>query len=152
MVIRRGTAADAEAIAGVINRAFAVERDFREGDRTSAQEIAGMLERETFLVAEEGGRLAGAVLVSIRGEEGYFGMLAVDPSLQRSGTGRGLLAAAEEHCRRAGCTVMTMSTGQARTELIPYYQRLGYRLTGTELSSSPAFKRPIAVVHMAKKL
>ncbi|MFL5370428.1 MAG: GNAT family N-acetyltransferase, partial [Myxococcales bacterium] len=72
--------------------------------------------------------------------------------IQSKGVGRALLAAAEEHCRRAGCTKMTMSTGEDRTELIPYYERLGYRLTHVEPSTSPAFKRPIRVVHMAKDL
>ena len=79
-------------------------------------------------------------------------MLAVDSSVRRSGVGRALLAAAEEHCRQAGCTKMTMSTGEDRKELIPYYQRLGYRVTAIEPSTSPAFKRPIRIVRMAKSI
>jgi hypothetical protein len=47
---------------------------------------------------------------------------------------------------------MTMSTGEDRTELIPYYERLGYTLTHVEPSTSAAFQRPIRVVHMAKDL
>jgi GNAT superfamily N-acetyltransferase len=151
-VIRRAEEREAGEIARIINAAFEVEREFRQGARTSPAEISRLIERDVVLVAEEDGRLTGAVHTVVDGATGYFGMLSVDPDLQRKGVGRALLAAAEEHCRRAGCTKMTMSTGEDRTELIPYYQRLGYRLTHVEASTSPAFKRPIRVVHMTKDL
>jgi hypothetical protein len=47
---------------------------------------------------------------------------------------------------------MTMSTGEDRTELIPYYGKMGYRVTSIESSTSPAFKRAIRVVSMEKPL
>jgi len=151
-VIRRADTRDAAGIARVINAAFEVEREFRQGERTSGAEIEKLLERDVFFVAEEGGRLIGAVHTSVDGATGYFGMLAVDPALQRGGVGRALLSAAEEHCRKSGCAKMTMSTGEDRTELIPYYRRLGYRVTAIEPSTSAAFKRPIRIVRMAKDL
>lgn len=151
-MIRRARTEDVPEIARIINAAFEVEREFREGARTSAEEIAKLLEHDVFFVAEQDGRLVGAVHTSIDGVTGYFGMLSVDPSLQRGGVGRALLSAAEDHCRKAGCTRMTMSTGEDRTELIPYYERVGYRVTSIEPSSSPAFKRPIRIVKMAKDL
>ena len=94
------------------------------------------MERETFPVAEQDGRLVGAVEVRTSGAVGYFGMLAVDAGERRAGLGRALVEAAEEHCRRSGCTVMTMSTGEDRTELIPYYEKMGYRVTATERSDN----------------
>jgi GNAT superfamily N-acetyltransferase len=151
-VIRRAASAEADEIARIINEAFEVEREFRKGLRTSEAEISRLLERDAFFVAEEAGRLIGAVHTSAAGATGYFGMLAVDSSSRRSGVGRALLAAAEEHCRRAGCTTMTMSTGEDRQELIPYYGHLGYRVISIEPSTSPAFKRPIRIVHLAKEL
>jgi ribosomal protein S18 acetylase RimI-like enzyme len=151
-VIRRAEDSEAGEIARIVNAAFEVEREFRKGDRTSATEIAGLLERDAFFVAEEAGRLIGAVHTAIEGTSGYFGMLAVDSSIRRAGVGRALLTAAEEHCRRAGCTKMTLSTGEDRKELIPYYERLGYRVTLIEPSTSAAFKRPIRIVRMAKDL
>jgi GNAT superfamily N-acetyltransferase len=151
-VIRRAEKHEAGEIARIINAAFEVEREFRQGARTSAAEISGLIERDVVLVAEEEGRLVGAVHTVIEGAIGYFGMLSVDPALQRKGVGRALLAAAEEQCRKAGCTTMTMSTGEDRTELIPYYGRLGYRVTHVETSTSAAFKRPLRVVHMTKDL
>jgi len=152
MVIRRATEAEADQIARIINAAFEIEREFRHGERTSASGIRKLMERETFLVAEQGGRLVGAVEVRVSGTVGYFGMLAVDAGERRAGLGRALVEAAEEHCRRAGCNVMTMSTGEDRTELIPYYEKMGYRVTATERSDNPAFKRAIRIVKMEKGL
>ena len=151
-MIRRATDGEAEEIARIINVAFEIEREFRQGDRTSASEIRAQMVRETFLVAEQMGRLIGAVEVRVEGASGYFGMLAVDASARGGGIGRELVEAAEDHCRRAGCTVMTMSTGEDRTELIPYYEKMGYRVTAIEPSTSAAFKRAIRIVKMEKPL
>ena len=110
------------------------------------------MEQETFLVADDDGRVIAAVEVRVDGDIGYFGMSAVDASVRRGGLGRRLVEAAEAHCRSAGCSVMIMSTGENRAELIPYYEKMGYRVTGVEPSTSPAFKHPIRVVKMEKRL
>jgi ribosomal protein S18 acetylase RimI-like enzyme len=146
------TAADVDAIVRIVNAAFEIEREFREGDRTSAADIRLLMVRETFLVAADAGTLVGAVEVRVDGTRGYFGMLAVDEAARRAGVGRALVAAAEEFCRRAGCTRMTMSTGEDRAELIPYYEKQGYRVTAIESSTSAAFKRKIRIVNMEKPL
>ena len=151
-MIRLATAAEADEIARIINAAFEIEREFRQGERTSPAEIRKLMNRETFLVVEEMGRLIGVVEVRIEGTIGYFGMLAVDPSARRAGVGRALVEAAENHCRGAGCTIMTLSTGEDRTELIPYYEKMGYRVTAIEPSTSAAFKRVIRIVKMKKPL
>ncbi len=62
---------------------------------------------------------------------GYFGMFAVRPALQNRGIGRALVAEAE---RRAitewGCSALRMLVICHRTELIAWYERLGFALTG----------------------
>jgi ribosomal protein S18 acetylase RimI-like enzyme len=143
---------DVAAIVAVINEAFEVEREFRRGERTSAAEIGALLARDTFLVDEREGRVVAAVHVRATGDTGYFGMLAVLRGAQGSGIGRALLDEAERHCREAGCTRMTLSTGEDRKDIIPWYQRLGYRITKIEPSTSSAWSRPINVVHMEKPL
>jgi len=151
-MIRRADHVDAEEIVRIINAAFEIERELRQGDRTSAAEIRRLMDREIFLVAEHMGRLVGAVEVRVEGGTGYFGMLAVDAAARRAGMGRALVEASEDLCRRAGCTVMTLSTGEERVELIPYYEKMGYQLTAIETSNAAAFKRPIRVVKMEKGL
>ena len=152
MPIRPATDAEAEEIALIINAAFEVEREFRTGARTSAAQVRELMARETFLVAEQEGRLAGVVEVRAAAPIGYFGMLAVDPAARRAGLGRALVEAAEAHCRRAGCTAMTLSTGEDRRELFPYYGAMGYEVVDVRESSSAAFNRPIRVVTMSKTL
>jgi GNAT superfamily N-acetyltransferase len=77
------------------------------------------------------GDLAGAVYVEIRGHRGYFGLLSVDPGRQKQGLGRALVAAAEGHCREAGCRDMDLDVVNLRQELPAFYSALGYRAVGT---------------------
>jgi len=116
----------------VVNSAFAVET-FLEGTRTDAERIAEMLGKGEFLVAESPGpQLVACVFTQSRGDRGYLGMLAVDPSAQGRGIGRAMVGAAEAHCRRAGCLRMELSVLSLRPELLPFYKRLGYVETGRE--------------------
>lgn len=153
--IRVATEHDIERIAAVVNAAFEVERPMRlSGHRTSSQNVGELMAGgNVFFVSEEEGKLLGAVMVRITGTTGYFGMLAVDPSLQKGGIGRALREHAEAYCRERGCREMTLSTGDFRTELLPYYQRAGYSVVKVEAGPAewglvPGFK----VVHMAKAL
>ncbi|MFN7127588.1 MAG: GNAT family N-acetyltransferase, partial [Brevundimonas sp.] len=84
------------------------------------------------LLAHSDGALVGCVQVARVGDDRtYLGMLTVEPSLQASGLGRRLLAAAETEAvaRFAACR-MEMTVIHRRAELIAWYQRRGYRPTG----------------------
>lgn len=146
---------EADQVADVVNRAFEVERPMRShGDRTSSENVRQlMLAGDTFFVAEQDSRIIGAVLVRITGHTGYFGMLAVDPALQRGGIGRALREHAEEFCRQHGCAEMTLTTGDFRTELLPYYSRAGYSIVSTEPGPAEwSMRNEFRIVHMAKPL
>jgi len=57
-----------------------------------------------FLVAENpAGQVVATVYVEVRGERGYFGMLAIDPRQQGTGLGQRMVEAAENHCRQHRC-------------------------------------------------
>ena len=129
--IRVARTDDASAIATLITLAYRVEDFFITGDRTDAADVRRLMQHGAFLVLEEDGVLVGAVYVKARAGSGYFGMLSVDPSRQGEGLGRRLIDAAEEWCRTAGCAEMEIEVVSLRTELPPFYQRLGYVLTGT---------------------
>jgi GNAT superfamily N-acetyltransferase len=129
--IRVARTDDASAIATLITLAYRVEDFFITGDRTDAADVKRLMQDGAFLVLEEDGVLVGAVYVQVRARSGYFGMLSVDPSRQREGLGRRLIDAAEEWCRTAGCTEMEIEVVSLRTELPPFYERLGYVLAGT---------------------
>lgn len=60
----------------------------------------------------------------------YFGMLSIHPELQRFGFGRFLINAVEKIAKEKGYSKVKMSVIEQRLELIAYYQRRGYHLTG----------------------
>jgi ribosomal protein S18 acetylase RimI-like enzyme len=70
--------------------------------------------------------------VELRKEAGrlYLGMLSVRPATQGRGVGKALLKAAEGHARVEGCETIFMTVISGREELINWYLRHGYRLTG----------------------
>ena len=144
---------DAENIARLVNNAFRPERFFTDGDRTNPDKVRALLEKGKFFLAEEAGALAGCVYVELRGERGYFGLLAVDPALQRSGLGSRLVAIAEGECRSAGCRFMDLTIVNLRTELPPFYNRLGYVENGTLPFPSDQYpNQPCHLVRMSKPL
>lgn len=152
--VRLATAADAAAIADLVNAAFQVEATFKIGDRTDVDDIRDHLERGQFLVAvDPAGAMLACVYLESEGARGYFGMLSVAPSLQRSGMGRRLIAEVEDRCRARGCSVMEIQIVDRRTELPPYYRRLGYVESGTTpFESADKLKLPCHFVRMTKPL
>jgi GNAT superfamily N-acetyltransferase len=92
-----------------VNAAFRSERFFIDADRTDPDKVRTLLEKGKFLMLFEEDVLAGCVYIELRGERGYFGLLAVEPQRQRSGIGARLIAAAEQQCRSAGCRFMDLT-------------------------------------------
>lgn len=130
--IRVATPAETAAIASIINRAFSIET-FLEGTRTDEAQLSEMMGKGIFLLAcDSSERLVASVYVELRGERGYFGMLAVDPAHQGSGIGRAMVESVEDYCRQRGCKFMDISVLSLRTELPPFYRKLGYVETGTD--------------------
>ncbi len=153
MTSRTAESEDAGNIARLVNAAFRPERFFIDHDRTNPEKVRELLRKGKFLLAEEAGALAGCVYVEVRGERGYFGLLAVDPALQRSGLGSRLVAAAEEYCRAAGCQFMDLTIVNLRTELPGFYHRLGYVESGTlPFPSEQEANQPCHLVRMSKPL
>jgi GNAT superfamily N-acetyltransferase len=131
MEMRFADESDLPALTDLINNAFKVEAFFIARDRLTLEEARVYFERGRFLLAEDGGALAGAVYVELRGDRSYFGLLSVDPDRQKSGLGRRLIAAAEEFAREMGSHHMDITVVNLRTELPPIYRRLGYVEDGT---------------------
>jgi GNAT superfamily N-acetyltransferase len=151
---RTAGSADAANIAHLVNLAFRPERFFIDGDRTDPEKVRALLQKGKFLLAEEAGTLIGSVYVELRGERGYFGLLAIDPARQRAGLGSCLIKAAEEYCRASGCLFMDLTIVNVRVELPGYYRRHGYAENGTlpfpEDQHPP--KMPCHLVRMSKAL
>jgi GNAT superfamily N-acetyltransferase len=150
--MRTAEPADAPAIARLVNAAFRPERFFIDADRTNPERVAALLQKGEFLLLYEKGVLAGCVYTELRGKRGYFGLLAVDPQHQRSGIGAHLIAAAEQHCRSAGCCFMDLTFVNVRQELPAYYQRFGYAENGTLPFPPDQVTIPVHLIQMSKPL
>lgn len=147
--VRRAGSEDCAALAGLVNRAYAIEEFFVDGDRTNAAEIARMMETGTFVVLDAPEGLAAAVYVEA---SGYFGMLAVRPELQGQGLGKRMVKVAEAMCEAAGAQTMRLRIINLREELARWYRSLGYRETGTTPYAHRPVKKPVHFVEMAKVL
>lgn len=151
---RFATKADVSALVSLINAAYQVEKFFKIGERTDADEVASHLESGRFLLLEDGPTLTGCIYVELRGERSYVGMLSVSPARQKQGIGMRLMAAAEEFCREMGCRFLDLTVVNLRTELPPIYERYGYRVTGTAPFPADAMpvKLPCSFITMSKPL
>jgi GNAT superfamily N-acetyltransferase len=146
---------DLPALMALINEAFKVEAFFIVRDRLTPEETLAYFRKGRFLLSEEDGALRGVVYVEMRGDRSYLGLLSVDPSLQKSGLGRRLMAAAEEFAREMGSHHMDLTVVNLRTELPPFYRKLGYTEDGTEPirpDMVPRITQPCHFIRMTKPL
>ncbi|MBC6981361.1 GNAT family N-acetyltransferase [Caulobacter sp. 17J80-11] len=165
LTIRPARPDEADALHALVERAYrgqsaragwTHEADLLETPRSSVETLAAVLADpgELLLVLAEGERLVGCVQVSGRaGGAAYLGLLTVDPSRQADGFGKQLIAAAEDAAaERFGAARMELSVVHLRAELIAWYQRRGYRLTGEERPFPVAVEPPLSLLVMEKAL
>jgi GNAT superfamily N-acetyltransferase len=141
---RLAATADVSAVVELIESAYRGEESlkgwtseagFIDGQRTNSQDISGLIDSPDarFVLAFDADKLVGCALVKNEQGQGYFGMFSVRPARQGAGLGKRLLAEAEKTARSLwGCPTMKMTVISIRDELIAFYERRGYRRTGTE--------------------
>lgn len=142
LVFRAATAADVDALVALVTAAYrgeasragwTTEADLLDGNRIVPEVLLADIARprSRILLAERSGEMLGCAHVADEHGDGYFGMFAVSPGLQRAGLGRAILAEAERIAREDWSLArMRMTVIDLRVELITWYQRRGYRLTG----------------------
>ncbi|MFN6980557.1 MAG: GNAT family N-acetyltransferase [Brevundimonas sp.] len=143
IAFRPATPEDVAALHPLIERAYrgdtakagwTHEADLLSDTRTSVDELSALIAdpERVVLLAHQDGVLIGCVQVARVGDDRtYLGLLTVEPTLQASGLGRRLMAAAEtEAVTRFGAHRMEMTVINRRAELIAWYQRRGYAPTG----------------------
>lgn len=151
--IREATSADVPALVPLINAAFAVEWAFVNRERTSPDEIRGLLTKGTFLVVDgPTADVHACVYLERRGNRVYLGMLAVHPSQQKRGLGRRLMLEAEQRCRTWGCAGIDIRIVNRRTELPAIYRQMGFVDRGTEPFEDPLLTKPCHFMLMSKDL
>ncbi len=158
--LRAATPQDAQAIAALVNSAYrgdssragwTTEADLLGGQRTDAEAVASIiatpndvllvhddfvsLNEERASMSDAGMAASRQTLCCVhleRTDDGcYLGMLTVRPTAQAGGLGRRLLMAAEAWAAQHwSSTRVYMTVIMQRPELIAWYERRGYRLTG----------------------
>jgi ribosomal protein S18 acetylase RimI-like enzyme len=140
--IRPATLNDVPALVALVNSAFrgdssragwTTEADLLGGIRVDQDRLESQVTAQghVIFVHESDGAIVGCVHLERTGERCYLGMLTTKPTLQGSGIGRRMVLAAEQwarthwHAREMQMTVIVQ-----RPELVAWYERLGYRVTG----------------------
>lgn len=165
--LRIAATADAEDIATLVNRAYRPsaqdagwthESGLIEGERITVEQVLQEFDGDrSILVLCRGTQIVACALVARAPFGAYVGMLATDPAIQNQGLGKQMLGHAERHAaENYGAACIKMSVLSSRPELLAFYERRGYVLTGEaeEYPLSAGVGRPmiddIQVLSLAK--
>jgi len=83
---------------------------------------------EMFLVACSDGQVIATVMAGYEGHRGWINYLAVHPDHQRTGIGRRMMEAAEDHLRSIGCPKINLQVRSSNAGVIEFYQRIGFKM------------------------
>jgi ribosomal protein S18 acetylase RimI-like enzyme len=117
----------------VSKQGWTTEADFLDGNRIDREVLARDIvrPRSRVLIAERDGAMLACAHVCEEEGAGYFGMFSVEPTLQGGGVGKAVLSEAERIARDEWqLPAMRMTVIDIRDELIAFYERRGYALTG----------------------
>lgn len=132
-----------EYISALVNRVYEIAEKglWKQGMyRTTAREIADLINKEELIVAEKNNTVIGCVhMQKLDDETAVLGMLAVDDRYQQNGIGRQIMTYAEEMCRKANIKkiklellVPIQGTHPTKVFLDQWYRRLGFEVTRVE--------------------
>ena len=100
----------------------------------SAQELDTYFDAGRVLVAHDGDRVVGHLLITDAADAGAAEIksMAVEEALQGRGIGRALVAAAIALARDEGRATLVVATATADIGNLRFYQRLGFRMRAIE--------------------
>ncbi|WP_188037501.1 GNAT family N-acetyltransferase [Actinotalea sp. JY-7885] len=138
---RAARLADAEAVVALVHSAYrsdesrlgwTTESHLVGGQRVDAEMVRRLVADDdgAVLVLEDEDGLLACCHVERRPGTAHLGMFAVRPMRQGRGVGRRLLAAAEDQARAWGREVLELTVLEHRPELLAWYERRGFVLTG----------------------
>jgi ribosomal protein S18 acetylase RimI-like enzyme len=152
--LREATTKDVAKIVALINEAYLPAEGFLyEGPRIDTAEVRAKLASGAFLLKPNSiGALDGCVYVEVKGETGYFGLLAVSTDRQHHGLGRKLVAAAESYFKSRSCGEVEIDVVNHRQELFGFYGGMGYHVVGQRPFEDARLQQPSHFVIMRKTL
>lgn len=114
-------------------KGWTTEADFLSGIRITEEKVKEIIERKNDLIilALNKGSIIGCVHLEHAGSYSYLGMLSVDVNYQSKGIGKILIKECESITKNEWkLDEIRMKVIGRRSELIEYYIRRGYALTG----------------------
>jgi ribosomal protein S18 acetylase RimI-like enzyme len=142
IMIKKATPDDVEVLNELVNSAYrgdssrkgwTTEADLLGGIRVDEDRLLEMIEKPGSVIlkyTDEQNKIIGCVHLEKKDERLYLGMLTVSPEKQGTGIGKMLISEAEAEAQRQNCHSIYMTVLTDRTELIAWYERLGYINTG----------------------
>ncbi|WP_424189209.1 GNAT family N-acetyltransferase [Actinokineospora sp. G85] len=137
LTFRPATETDVDALTALVESAYrgrssevgwTTESHLLGGQRTSADDVRAKL--PLVVLGESGGEPVVCFELELVDGDAHFGMFAVRPGTQGAGIGRQALAHAERVALERGARQVRLKVIAQRAELIAWYQRRGYELTG----------------------
>jgi ribosomal protein S18 acetylase RimI-like enzyme len=142
MNFRRAATTDTPQLSVLINSAYrgdesrqgwTTEAELLDGVRTTESELAELIAKPNsqILLGLEEDEILACVHLQLVSDAAFLGMFCVKPRLQAKGVGKSLMAEAERAVVRDwAANKMLMDVISVRAELIAFYERRGYQLTG----------------------
>ncbi len=157
----RAKPADVAALVALVNgayrgessrRGWTTETDLVGGTRIDAEALEETIaapDRAVLVLRAQSGLLGCVEVQKQDADTAIIGMLTIRPTLQGSGLGRQMLAAAETFAHRDfGARQVELTVISVREELLAWYERRGYLATG-EIRPFPYDELRLGVLKMA---
>jgi N-acetylglutamate synthase-like GNAT family acetyltransferase len=163
------TIEDVPALVNLVNSAYrgnasmkgwTTEAHLLDGIRTDDESVRALISKPDSTILkylDDKNELVGCVYLEKKARQLYLGMLSVSPVLQTNGIGKQLIEASEHYAKEHEAPRIIMTVISVRTELIEWYKRRGYSLTGETrpFPNNIKFgipKQPLEFVVMQKQL
>ncbi len=146
-ILRSATEKDAAAVTACVHNAFGhyIERIGRKPGPLLMDYAEEISEHQVFVV-EQGGQIAGSLVLCIKEEGFLLDVIAVEPQYQGSGVGRLMLEFAEVEALRQGYKSIYLFTHEKMTENQALYKKIGY------VEYDRRFEYGLARIYMRKRL
>ncbi|ENW81393.1 hypothetical protein F909_02684 [Acinetobacter sp. ANC 3929] len=136
-------------------RSWTTEKAYVQGDRIRKFQLEEGLQQPNFelLLGElDNQKIVACIGLSLNEDYMEIGTFAVDPSIQNQGYGSEMLNYAELYIGQhyLGIRDLVMYVLDVRTELLAYYQRRGYQITGrkSEYPIDAGVGKPIVPIQL----
>ena len=112
---------------------WTTEADLLGGQRTDLDAVDDLVradDSQIVLLLVDGELMACCHLALEQADTAYFGLFAVRPDAQGAGSATAVVAEADRRARAWGASRLRMTVISARVDLLAWYHRLGFELTG----------------------